>query len=62
MIDYHIHTRLCNHAKGTMEEYIQSAVAKGLREICFLDHLTLTKAGRTLSMAPDEVPLYFQSV
>ncbi len=62
MIDYHIHTRLCNHAKGTMEEYIQSAVAKGLREICFLDHLTLTKAGRTLSMAPDEVPLYFQAV
>ena len=62
MIDYHIHTTLCNHAKKPMEAYVLSAVGKGLKEICFLDHLTLSEAGMHLSMAKDEVPLYFQHV
>jgi histidinol-phosphatase (PHP family) len=58
MIDYHVHTRLCNHAHGTMEQYILSAIEKGLAEICFLDHLTLDEKGCALSMGPDDVPLY----
>lgn len=62
MIDYHVHTSLCNHANGVMEDYIRSAVTAGLREICFLDHLTLNERGRHLSMAPDMVPLYYQAV
>lgn len=62
MIDYHVHTSLCNHAEGEMEAYVQKAVAVGLKEICFLDHLTLAEAGRALSMTPEEVPLYFQAV
>ena len=61
MIDYHVHTSLCNHANGTMEQYIQSALSAGLSEICFLDHLTLHKGGKHLSMTPDYVPLYYQS-
>ncbi len=62
MIDYHIHTSLCNHAEGTMEAYISKAVSVGLREICFLDHLTFNKAGRMQSMSPEEVPLYLYAV
>lgn len=62
MIDYHVHTRLCNHAEGTMAEFVERAAAIGLKEICFLDHLTLQEQGRKLSMAPDEVPFYFQAV
>lgn len=62
MIDYHVHTRLCNHAAVSMESYIKAAIFKGMREICFLDHLTLQKGGRHLSMTLDEVPLYFQRV
>ena len=58
MIDYHVHTRLCNHANGTMVQYIQSAIDKGLSEICFLDHLTLNEMGCDLSMGIDDVPLY----
>ncbi len=58
MIDYHVHTRLCNHAHGTMEQYIGCAIDKGLSEICFLDHLTLNKQGRDLAMDPVAVPLY----
>jgi histidinol-phosphatase (PHP family) len=33
MIDYHTHTALCKHAVGTMEEYIEKAIGKGLIEI-----------------------------
>lgn len=62
MIDYHIHTSLCNHAEGTMAAYIRSAIDKGLKEICFLDHLTFTKQGRSLSMTPGEVPMYVYRV
>ena len=62
MIDYHLHTLFCNHATGSMERYIQSAVDLGLREICFLDHLTIQRAEPGLSMTPEEVPFYFQAV
>ena len=58
MIDYHVHTSLCNHATGTMEEYVQAAAAKGLDTLCFLDHLTFQEAGRDNAMQPREVPMY----
>jgi histidinol-phosphatase (PHP family) len=61
MIDYHVHTSLCNHASGSMAQYIQKAVEIGLQEICFLDHLTLHDKGRHLSMSPEELPFYFQA-
>jgi histidinol-phosphatase (PHP family) len=62
MIDYHVHTSLCNHANGAMEQYIEKAIAAGLREICFLDHLTLHKNGKDQSMEPSDIPFYFHSV
>ncbi len=37
--DGHVHTRLCHHAKGEMEEYVQAALDRGLAEIIFLEHL-----------------------
>ena len=37
--DSHVHTRLCNHASGEMEEYVQAAIQKGLQTIVFLEHL-----------------------
>jgi len=30
---------MCHHAKGTMEEYVVSAVSKGFRTINFLEHM-----------------------
>ena len=32
MIDYHLHTKLCKHAKGEVFEYVESAIDKGLTE------------------------------
>lgn len=62
MIDYHLHTLFCNHAEGNMRAYVQNAMDKGLEEICFLDHLTIQKTERRLSMTPEEIPYYFQAV
>jgi len=39
LIDYHIHTPYCGHAHGKTAEYIERAIALGIEEICFTDHL-----------------------
>ena len=62
MIDYHIHTPLCNHAHGSMEDYIRHAIGKGLKEICFLDHLILAGPGMKHSMDIREIPFYMQAI
>lgn len=38
IIDLHNHTILCNHAEGSMEEYIQAAIAKKIDVFGFSDH------------------------
>jgi histidinol-phosphatase (PHP family) len=45
-----------------MEAYIRQAVHLGLKEICFLDHLTIQPSETNLSMTPGEVPFYFQAL
>ena len=62
MIDSHVHTMLCGHARGAMEDYIQMAIQKGLRQICFLEHVTPLDINHKASMAIEEIPLYFQAV
>ena len=37
--DGHIHTKLCNRSSGEMEEYVQAAIAIGLKEMIFLEHM-----------------------
>jgi histidinol-phosphatase (PHP family) len=41
LTDYHTHTYRCGHAIGTLDEYIESAIAKGIGEIGLTDHLWL---------------------
>lgn len=41
MQDYHLHTPLCKHAEGEMEEYVETAIENGMTEICFSDHIPL---------------------
>lgn len=38
-VDGHVHTRLCRHARGEMEEYVQAALKRNLRSLIFLEHL-----------------------
>jgi histidinol-phosphatase (PHP family) len=37
--DYHVHTPYCGHAKGKIIDYVNAAIAAGLHEIGFSDHL-----------------------
>ncbi len=37
--DFHIHTSYCRHAKGTVDDYVRSAIQLGMDEICITDHL-----------------------
>ncbi len=40
-VDHHVHTFLCHHAVGTMEEYVQAAIECGLEGLVFLEHLEI---------------------
>jgi len=38
-IDGHVHTNLCRHAVGEMEEFVRVGAARGLQQLFFLEHL-----------------------
>ncbi len=66
-VDYHIHTRLCGHAEGELEEYVAAAQQKGLREIGFADHIPMyflppAERDPAIAMPAEELPLYARMV
>ncbi|HTS19360.1 MAG TPA: histidinol-phosphatase [Verrucomicrobiae bacterium] len=54
--DYHMHTPLCKHAAGPMENYVERAIQLGLREVGFSDHNPLPD-GRGANVRMDEAEL-----
>lgn len=38
LFNYHTHTKLCNHAKGELREYVEKAIEGGLQILGFSDH------------------------
>lgn len=61
--DFHIHTPLCGHAGGEIEEYVLAAREKGLPEMGFADHLPLFHIDDpTLAMPHDDLPVYVDQV
>lgn len=59
MVDYHVHTPLCDHATGTPQEYIEKAIASDLFEIGFSDHAPLPLHLRqNITMEPEETEEY----
>ncbi len=38
LVDLHNHTPLCNHAKGTLDQYIQAAITQGTKYFGISDH------------------------
>ena len=44
--NYHTHTCLCDHAKGSMREYIEAAIKNGIKILGFSEHIPfVTKSG-----------------
>lgn len=41
LTDYHTHSWRCGHATGSMEQYIEAAISRGIGEIGLTDHLWL---------------------
>lgn len=68
MYDYHTHNNRCGHAIGIMREYVESAVAKGVKEIGLSDHCPIYHLGNDPHVAPDtamawdEFPRYFSEM
>lgn len=42
IIDLHNHTTLCNHAEGSIEEYVQTAIEKKIDVFGFSDHAPMS--------------------
>ena len=38
LANYHTHTKRCNHARGSERDYIEQALAAGMRVLGFSDH------------------------
>ncbi len=41
MNDYHLHTYLCKHGEGHVQDYVQAALQRGLSEIGFAEHIPI---------------------
>jgi histidinol-phosphatase (PHP family) len=52
--DYHIHTRLCRHADGEPREYVERAIALGMTEMGFADHLPFLDGWAPNHVPPDD--------
>lgn len=63
MRDYHVHSPYCRHAHGEMADYIESAIEKGIVEVCFTDHIPLPDGFDSAHrMAPEEMELYLEEI
>lgn len=63
--NYHTHTKRCRHAHGEDEEYVQSALERGLQILGFADHTPYPFPGdyySTFRMFPEDFPDYVNSV
>lgn len=43
MNNYHTHTKYCNHAEGTVEDYVKSAIECGIGELGMSDHAPIPR-------------------
>jgi histidinol-phosphatase (PHP family) len=59
--DYHIHTTFSD-GKSAPEDYIPRAVAAGISEIGFSEHLSLFKENQNWCMNPDNVSSYIEYI
>ncbi|MCK5708550.1 MAG: histidinol-phosphatase HisJ [Candidatus Aureabacteria bacterium] len=63
MIDYHIHTELCCHAIGKMEDYVEAACGADLSAMGFSDHLPFNETHmKNLSMELEDLEFYLNKI
>lgn len=67
LVDYHVHTARCGHARGAIEGYVERAIEAGLAELGFSDHLFMywlsaEQRDPELGMAEWEHDFYIEDV
>lgn len=67
LTDYHMHTVLCGHATGSLDDYVRYALTLGLDEIGFSEHIYLYHLppharDPELAMREEEMPHYIRMV
>jgi histidinol-phosphatase (PHP family) len=64
LMDLHTHTARCQHATGTLEEYVERAQALGIRHFGFSDHShwMLHSIGKRYAMLASELDDYVADV
>lgn len=61
--DLHVHTSLCNHATGTMIDYVRSGIRAGLTTLGFSDHNPLLPAYENrFRMTTREMEVYVRTI
>lgn len=61
--DYHVHTYLCRHARGTLAQFVAKARKQDLTEMCFTDHIPCKDGyDPTNRMTIDQFPVYRREV
>jgi histidinol-phosphatase (PHP family) len=61
LMDYHIHTGFVRHASGSITELCKAAADKGIREICFTEHMEFDPASDSTS-DPGMWESYFREI
>lgn len=61
--DYHSHTSLCKHAEGRAIDYAQSALQRGITQMCCTEHAPAPEPfSPGVRMDLDEFPIYLEWV
>ena len=60
--NYHTHTQRCQHAQGTEEDYIKSAIQSNIDVLGFSDHAPFPNQDFGLRMPYEELNCYLQTI
>ncbi len=61
--DYHMHTALCGHAIGSVDQYIEHGISLGLKEMGFSDHAPMVhERMQGVTMDERQLPIYHQLI
>ena len=61
--NYHTHMYLCNHAEGTVEDYVKEAIKLGFKTLGMSDHAPfIFLADRSVRMGIEDFPQYLKEL
>lgn len=68
LTDYHTHSYRCGHAVGTMRQYVESAISRGIGELGLTDHIWLyfeddhSRRNPTFAMSENEFAAHVEEM